>query len=160
ARARHGPGRGPSAAGRPPVAHLAPRAGAGGPANVRRLGGGDPRPRGAPWAFGRPRERRSLAAGPRRVVEPACLQGAQIAGDLGRLEPVVVAAVHVADRHPCELFGRDVVEAGDVHRHEGATDLLDVAVAEGTDAARLAETVMALLAAELVVAELALTGDQ
>ncbi|WP_346927055.1 hypothetical protein [uncultured Arthrobacter sp.] len=41
-----------------------------------------------------------------------------------------MAAVHVLDRQLGELFGRDVVEAGDVDRHEGAADLLDVAVAE------------------------------
>ena len=82
-------------------------------------------------------ERPALLSSSARAMERAGVQRSEITGDLRRLEPVVVPAVHVPDRQPGELLGRDVVEAGHADRHEGAADLLDVAVAERRDAAVL-----------------------
>ena len=40
----------------------------------------------------------SLLGGPAVWWEPARLPGSEVAGDLGRLKPIVVQPVHVADR--------------------------------------------------------------
>ena len=71
----------------------------------------------------------------------------------GRLPPIVVAAVHVAHGRFRELFGIDVVERREADRVIVPADLLDMAVAEGSDAAGLTEPVMPLLGAELIIGE-------
>src|SRR4029453_7298502 len=52
------------------------------------------------------------------------------------------------------------VEAGDVDRHKGAANLLDVAVPERRDPAGMAKAVMTLLAAELVDADTIAAREQ
>src|SRR5258708_34279383 len=77
-----------------------------------------------------------------------------------RVPPIVLAAIHVFDRRLGELRRIEIVETGEVHRIIGAADLLDIAVTERRDAAGLAEPVMAALAAELIVGQLALAREQ
>src|SRR5712671_939305 len=76
------------------------------------------------------------------------------------IPPIVVSAVHVTHGQLRELLGIDIVETGDIDRIVGAADLLDVAVAERGDAARLAEPMVAALAAELIVRDVGLAGQQ
>src|SRR6185437_15184536 len=83
----------------------------------------------------------------------------KVAGHLGRVEPIVVAAIHVADGERGELGGAEVVERGQRHRDIVAADLLDMPPRKRTDSAGPAEQVMALLRAELVVAEIVLARE-
>src|SRR5262245_61563966 len=53
----------------------------------------------------------------------------------GYVEPVVVAAVHVAHGRLGELGGREIIERSERDRHEVAADLRDVAVRVDPDAA-------------------------
>src|SRR4029077_6798965 len=76
------------------------------------------------------------------------------------LLPVVVAAVHVADRQFGEFCRRHVIETGDVDRIIGSADFLDISVTERRDAARLAEPMVSLHATELVIGQFEVAGEQ
>src|SRR5262245_46234711 len=78
----------------------------------------------------------------------------------GRILPVVVAAVGVAHGGIGEGGGIHIVEAGDVHGVEVATQDVEVAAAESVHAAMAAEQVVHAVAAELVVGERVLAGQQ
>src|SRR5215218_469343 len=69
--------------------------------------------------------------------------------------PGVVAAVLVLDRAGRHLLRRRAVQAGDIDGVEGAAQRVHVAAAERFDAALPAEEMVNVLAAELVIAELA-----
>ncbi len=66
----------------------------------------------------------------------------------------------MAHRQRRHLGGGEVVEACDRDRIIGATDLLDIAMAEGGDAARLAEDMMRAVRSELIVGERRGIGQQ
>src|SRR5258708_24745596 len=74
--------------------------------------------------------------------------------------PVVGASIHEANRCAGELAVIGVVEAGDVDRAEIAAEDFEVPAAEGADPAVPAEEVVPDLAAELVVRQSVLAGDQ
>src|SRR6185503_3190693 len=76
------------------------------------------------------------------------------------LEPVVVATVHIAHGGGGKLGGIEIVEAGEVDGIVGAADRLDIAIAEGSEAAGGAEAVMRAHGAKLVVGEVGFAGDQ
>src|SRR5262245_4462373 len=59
----------------------------------------------------------------------------EVAGFGGLVEPIVVAAVHVADGGSRELGGRQIVEHGQRNGDVGAADLLDEAMAVDPNAA-------------------------
>ena len=77
-----------------------------------------------------------------------------------RVEPVVVAPVHIPHRGCGELGRVEIVEHGEIDGHIGAADLRNVAMAESGDAAVAAEAVMRLARAELVVGERPLPFDE
>src|SRR4051812_34000953 len=77
-----------------------------------------------------------------------------------RVPPIVVAAIHVADRGRDKVCGIEVVQSRDADGDIVAANLLDIAVAIDVDAAIAAETVMALHRVELIVAERILAGEE
>src|SRR5689334_9422517 len=78
----------------------------------------------------------------------------------GFVEPVVVAAVHVADWSAGELGWIEIVEAGEVDGDVVAADLGDVAPAERRDLAHGAEPALDEALAPEAVAKLLGAGQQ
>src|SRR5688572_14967375 len=87
------------------------------------------------------------------------IAGSQVARFGGRSCEVVVAPVDVHDRKRGEVCIRHVVESSHHHRDERLA-ALTLAASEGFDAAVLAEQMVDVMAAELVVAERVLTLEQ
>src|SRR5688500_6746962 len=87
------------------------------------------------------------------------IAGLQVARFGGRGREIIVAPIDVHDRKRGEVCIRHVVDSRQHHRYECLT-ALTLAASEGFDAAVLAEQVMDVIAAELVVAECVLTLEQ
>src|SRR5437879_3526741 len=77
-----------------------------------------------------------------------------------RVEPVVVASVHVVDRNRGQLGRIDVIEGSEADGDIVAADRFDIAAAEWGDAAGGAEGMVAASGCELVVGKAVLAADQ